>query len=344
MSTPQVTIAQVGVANHGATILDAIRDAGNLRLISVFDTNTTACTKTAQKYGARFAGSFEELIQDPEVQSVALVTPNQLHPEQVRKAVELRKHIFVEKPIANTVAEAKEMIALAQNAALTLMVGHNTRRRKVFRRAKELLKKGMIGKIVAVEANLSRPAGLQPGLPAWKADPDKCALLPMMQLGIHFIDVIHYLFGKVTNVSCFAANIAMSSSAYDATSAILQLESNVPVSLSSYYVSADVYYVRVYGTEGTIHCSPTTLKIDLLHNGEWKESREEEFSSEGGESYTLEMREFGECVLKGTAPETGGLEGLEALAVIEAMVQSVESQTIVNVQSLLYNRKKDNQS
>ncbi len=176
---------------------------------------------------------YDELVADPNIDAVALVTPNHLHAEQVEKAVKARKHIFVEKPIGNTVAEARMMMNFVKGTNLVFMVGHNTRRRQVFRRAKKILDDQQIGSIVAVEANLSRPAGLQPGLPAWKADRKTCALLPMMQLGIHFVDTVEYLIGPVASACCFATNVAMPGQALDSTAAILQLGSGIPVSLTS---------------------------------------------------------------------------------------------------------------
>lgn len=335
MKNHEVRVAQAGIANHGRTILNAIRDSGNLKLVSCFDIHGAANEGVAKEFGARPASNFEELVHNPDVEAVALVTPNHLHAAQLRTAATAGKHVFVEKPIANTVAEAREMIDLMRSAGLVLMTGHNTRRRRVFRRAKLLLHEGVLGKIVAVEANLSRPAGLQPGLPAWKADPSKCALLPMMQLGIHFIDTISYLLQPVQRVSCFAANTLMPGSVFDSTAAILQLESGIPVSLTSYYVSADAYFLRIYGTEGTLHCFPTRMKLELLHNGELAETREEDFSAEGSESYILQMKEFGECVRSGKTPETGGEEGIRALAVIEAMVASVTKRSVVEVDEIL---------
>jgi predicted dehydrogenase len=331
----QVRIAQAGIANHGRTIVNATRDAGNLQLVSCFDINTSANEKVAKEFGATAALGYDQLVNDTNVDAVSLVTPNHLHLEQIRKAVEAKKHIFVEKPIANTVAEAREAIALAKRAGLTLMVGHNTRRRQVFRRAKALLDEKRIGTVVAIEANLSRPAGLQPELPAWKADRRTNPLLPMMQLGIHLVDTIEYLLGAIERVSCFAQNIAMPNQVFDSTAAILQLKSGIPVSLSSYYVSADAYYLRIYGTSGTIHCFPVKLRLDLLNNGEPKETIEEDFSTEGSGSYILQMREFGECVLKGLQPETGGEEGLRSLAVVEAMGRSVENHAVVEMKEIL---------
>lgn len=335
MKNHEVRIAQAGIANHGRTILNAIRASGNLKLIACFDIQAAANEGVAKEFDARPTSSFEELVNNPDVDAIALVTPNHLHAAQLRTAAAAGKHVFVEKPIANTVAEARAMIKLMRSSGLVLMTGHNTRRRRVFRRAKHLLQEGVLGKIVAVEANLSRPAGLQPGLPAWKADPAKCALLPMMQLGIHFIDTISYLLQPVQRVSCFAANTLMPGPVFDATAAILQLESGIPVSLTSYYVSADAYFLRIYGTEGTLHCFPTRMKLELLRNGELAETREEDFSVEGAESYILQMREFGECVRTGKTPETGGKEGLRALAVIEAMVASVTKRSVVEIDEIL---------
>jgi predicted dehydrogenase len=335
MTEKKVRIAQAGIANHGRTIVNATRDSENLQLVSCFDINTAANEQVAKEFGATAVAGYDQLVNDPSIDAVSLVTPNHLHLDQIRKAVEAKKHIFVDKPITNTVREAQEAIALAKNAGLILMVGHNTRRRQVFRRAKALLAEQRIGEIVAVEANLSRPAGLQPGLPAWKADRRTCALLPMMQLGIHFVDTVEYLIGPVERVSCFAGNIAMANQVFDSTAAILQLKSGIPVSLTSYYVSADAYFVRIYGTKGTIHCFPLKLRLDLLQNGEPKETTEEDFSSEGAGSYILQMREFGDCVLQRKQPETGGEQGLRALAVIEAMVRSVENHSVVELNDIL---------
>jgi predicted dehydrogenase len=335
MTETKVRIAQAGIANHGRTIVNATRDAGNLTLVSCYDINTAANEAVAKEFGVTAAAGYDQMVEDAAVDAVSLVTPNHLHLDQIRKAAARKKHIFVDKPITNTVAEAREAIGIAQRAGVVLMVGHNTRRRQVFRRAKALLAEKRIGDIVAVEANLSRPAGLQAGLPAWKADRRTCALLPMMQLGIHFVDAVEYLIGPVERVSCFAGNIAMPNQVYDSTAAILQLKSGVPVSLTSYYVSADAYFVRIYGTQGTIHCYPTELRLDLLENGEMMASTEEEFNSEGAGSYILQMKEFGDCVLHGMQPETGGEQGLRALAVIEAMEKSVEQRAVINLSDIL---------
>lgn len=334
MSKQKASIGLVGVANHGNTILNAIIAAPNLTLLSCYDTNTAAAEQVGRRFGARIASSYDDLIGDPNLDAVALVTPNQLHADQAGKAAAAGKHVFVEKPISNSIFDARAMIRTLNDAGLVLMVGHNTRRRIVFRRAKEILSKGMIGTVVALEGNLSRPAGLQPGLPPWKADPRACPLLPMTQLGIHLVDTAEYLVSKVRSVSCVAARMAMPGNVYDTTAAVLQLESGVPFALSSYYVSSDAYFLRIYGTDGLLHCYPESFRLELTERGEPREVKEERFQ-EGAGSYNLQMQEFGECVLHHQEPETGGPEGLRALAVIEAMTQSVARSTQIHIADIL---------
>jgi predicted dehydrogenase len=156
----------------------------------------------------------------------------------------------------------------------------------------------------------------------------------MTQLGIHLVDTAEYLVSPIRSVSCVAARMAMPGNVYDTTAAILQLESGVPFALSSYYVSPDAYFLRIYGTEGLLHCYPTSLRLETTEGGEPKEVKEESFQ-EGAGSYNLQMQEFGNCILWNQEPETGGREGLRALAVIEAMTQSVAHSKTIYVADIL---------
>ena len=156
----------------------------------------------------------------------------------------------------------------------------------------------------------------------------------MTQLGIHLVDTVEYLISPIRSVSCAAARMAMPGNVYDTTAAVLQLESGVPFALSSYYVSPDAYFLRIYGTGGLLHCNPASLRLELMENGEPKEVREETFQ-EGAGSYNLQMQEFGDCISWNQEPETGGKEGLRALAVIEAMSQSVIQSRMISVAEIL---------
>jgi predicted dehydrogenase len=327
----KISIGIAGISNHGRTILNAIRQSGTLDVKACYDINTEASRAAAAETGTRVASSFEDLITDPAIEAVALVTPNHLHIGQIKQALAIGKHVFVEKPITNTVAEAVEIRQFASAKTQTVMVGHNTRRRYVFRAAKKILAEGKLGTIVAVEANISRSVGLTEEIPPWKADPEKCPLLPMMQLGIHFVDAVRYLFSPVRSVYCVASTIAMPGRVLDVSASILRTSEGFPISLSSHYITPDTFYFRIYGTQGILHCDPLSYELKTLVDGVLTISEIERFPNEGIESYILEMKEFGECVLTGSRPETGIDEGIHALAVIEAMMQSVRTNAAVEL-------------
>lgn len=335
MAARKIRIAQIGILNHGLTILQAIRDSATLELVSVFDVKADEARKATEGLKVHFADSYEAILKEQDVDAVALVTPNHLHAAQIAAAFQAGKHVFVEKPITRTVAEGRMSIAQAQSAGKVLMVGHNTRRRPLFRRAKAILEEGRIGVIAGVDMNMSRPVGIRAGLPAWKTDANAANLIPMTQLGIHFADTIGYLLGPVARVGCVANNAAMPGGAWDSASSILQLESGVPVALSGSYVTPDEYFLRIYGTKGILHCHVKGLKLEILEGDVLKTELTEEFPNEGFASYREEMNEFGECVLHSKQPETGGGEGLRALAVIEAMVQSIATRRVIDMKEIL---------
>jgi len=335
MATRRIRVAQIGVTNHGVTILQAIRDSETLELVSVFDIKPEESGNTSKELNVRQADSYESLLREKDVEAVVLVTPNHLHAGEITAAFRAGKHVFVEKPITRTVAEARQSIAQARSAGKVLMVGHNTRRRPLFRLAKKILDEGRIGLIAGVDMNMSRPVGIRAGLPGWKADANAANLIPMTQLGIHFVDTIAYLLGPVAHVGCVANNTAMPGGALDSVSSILQLESGVPVSLSGSYVTPDEYFLRIYGAKGILHCHVSGLKLDLLEGEILRTAMTEEFPNEGFSSYREEMNEFGDCVINSKQPETGGEEGIRALAVIEAMVQSVATRRVIDMKEIL---------
>jgi predicted dehydrogenase len=244
------------------------------------------------------------------------------------------KHVFVEKPISTTVKEGLEMVRIARGLNLTLQVGHNTRKKRAIRKAKSFLDEGRLGTLVAVEANVSYNAGLTTTYPKWKAERDKCPLLPMTQLGIHFIDAFHYLIGPIARVHCFARHAAMEGETLDSTAALMEFTSGVIGTMSSHYVTPAVFEIRISGTEGVVTMFDQSLRLEIDKGG--KQARERfDYSDEGLESFILELEEFGDCVLKGTRAEADGVVGLQALAVVEAMTVSVESGRVVEVSDIL---------
>jgi predicted dehydrogenase len=324
-----IGIAQLGVRNHGATILHAITHTSGLRLACCHDTHREALADACSRYGVPAAESYEAILDDPSIDAVALVTPNHLHCEQMLQAFAHGKHVFVEKPIANTVAEAEECIRAANAADRVLLVGHNMRRRHSFREAKRWIDEGRLGAIVSVDANLSRHAGLEAGVPSWKLDPALCTLLPMTQLGIHFVDVTEYFFGDADEVFCEGWNAGVPGGAIDSTIAILRGR-NIPTTvISSFYTTQETLAYRVHGSEGIMTVGATALHATL--NGA---PHDMDFSNEGYHSFIEQMEEFAACIRAEREPETSGESALRALRIVEAMRRSIAARSFVRVEDV----------
>ena len=139
---------------------------------------------------AHIVRSFEALLAINEVELIVVNTPDLTHYEYVRQALEAGKHVVVEKPFTNTVAEAEELIALAKAKGLMLCVYQNRRWDADFLTVKELVENGKIGRIVEFESTFARFRNyIQPN--NWKEQEGGMTY----NLGSHLIDQALQLFG-----------------------------------------------------------------------------------------------------------------------------------------------------
>jgi len=331
LNTDNVKVGIAGVKNHGRTIIRAIHECDALVLVSCFDVDTDAMRRTAGEYGCVPVGSLEGLLAS-EVDAVVLVTPNHLHGQQIRKALSAGKHVFVEKPLTLDVAEGRKILDILVQSKAVLQVGHNTRKRAVFRKAWDIIERGALGRIVSCHAHFSYDAGLQTGVPSWKLDSKLCPLLPLPQLGIHFVDVLQYLVDTIDEVFCLARSTVLKDEAggdvVDSTVSMMRFGNEVTGTLHAHYVVPPTFEVALYGTKANLVCHEDSLA--LISTSDF--GIEEKIISVDElpyESFITELREFAECILHNRTPEVDAETGLRNVAVVEAMKRSVmEGRTV----------------
>ena len=167
---------------------------------------TTSLKKSrdvCERYGFSVAADNEDLlINDPDIDVIDICTPNIFHYETLKKAIAAKKHIYCEKPLCVTSAEADEIAALASESGLICNVVFNNRFIAPILRAKELVDEGRIGRVLSFSAeylhnsctDAERPAG-------WKQNSDICGGGVLFDLGSHAIDLIYFLCGEFESVS-----------------------------------------------------------------------------------------------------------------------------------------------
>jgi len=321
----------VGCGGYGRSLADAAARSEKLRPVACWDVVAENAEQLARRCGARRCETIEQLLEMSEVQGVVIASPNNAHRENVEAAVSAAKHVFVDKPIANTIEDALAIIDAAEKARVVLSVGHNGRRMAGHRKAKQLVDSGAIGKPVTVEANFSHSGGLGLKPDQWRYTREGCPGLPLMQLGVHFADTVQYLLGDVVEVSSFMSHVATPADNDDVTVSLLRFDGGLLGYLGSNYASPSVYYVNVYGTGGNLYCEGGT---QLLYRPADSNQRRP-IPVEPVDTQVEELEEFAECACGGARPEVDGSAALKALAVVRAALKSNELRRPVTIEEII---------
>src|SRR5215813_4471256 len=252
MAVEPLRVACIGMGWWSDVLADAIKRSGKLTIAACYTRSREKREKSAVKYGCRPSPSYEAILADPEIEAIINTTPNDVHLETTRAAAEAGKHVFLDKPIANTVSEGSAISQCARKAGIVLALGYQRRRESHFRFIKQQIDQGVFGKLVNAEANISRDRLGQIDLSSWR---HQAAGMPggvMLQIGIHYTDVLEYLLGPVESVRGQAARLVLPGDNPDVASLILQHRGGALSTLNASYASASEYYLlNLYGKDAT---------------------------------------------------------------------------------------------
>lgn len=282
-----------------------------------------------QEFGARAAIHEDQIWSDPTIAGVVLSTPNQLHWEHIRQAAASGKHIFVEKPLAPSVAEARQIVDACSAANVILMVGHNARRRTRIRTMKRFLQEGSLGQALVAETNNSHAGGLAIRSSDWRWSRANCPGGPLSQLGVHHVDTLQYLMGPVARVSSWQRRLAVAADIDDVTTSLLEFENGALGYIGAHYAVPDTRYVFILGTQANVRWDRALGLVFESERGH------EQIPIEEIDTIQEEIDEFARCIVTGERPEVSGVEGLAAVAVIEAAVLSNQRARPVDIAELL---------
>lgn len=156
----------------------------------------------ARLYGFKKAYSSEdELIFDPDIDIIDITTPNIAHYETIKKSIAAKKHIYCEKPLVVTEAQAYEVAKLAREAGVTAQIVFNNRFMSPIMRAKQLIREGRLGRIISFRCAYLHSSCTDPEKNAgWKQNKDICGGGVLFDLGSHAIDLVYHLCGNFKSV------------------------------------------------------------------------------------------------------------------------------------------------
>ncbi len=207
-SLPELGVGLIGTGFMGRAHALAFHNARttfdlpfNLILVALADADAARAQQCAASWGfQRSHDDWQQLISDPAVNLVAITTPNQLHFPMAMAALEAGKAVYCEKPLAVSLAQAREMQAAARKAGVVTRVGYNYQHNPIIGLAKQMIERGELGRIVSFQGEFSEDFmgdGLSPW--SWRCE-EAHAGGALADLGSHLLAMARYLLGDVDAV------------------------------------------------------------------------------------------------------------------------------------------------
>ena len=332
MAVEPLRVASLGMGWWSDVLADAINRSGKLTITACYSRSEEKRAAFAAKYGCRAVPSYEAILDDKDIEAVINTTPNGVHLETTRAAADAGKHVFLDKPIANTVSDGRRITEICRKAGVVLALGYQRRRESQFRWIKRQIDEGLFGKLVNAEANISRDRLGKIDLGSWRY---QAAGMPggvMLQIGIHYTDVLEYLMGPVKAVSGHLSRLVLPGDNPDVASLVLEHENGALSTLNASYASASEYYLmNIYGKEATAYYD-VFEGLRMLKRGEEKPVKVP-FASK--DTIAEELEEFADAVRGAGAPEIGGEYATTSLAVIRAGIVSAREGRHVEIAEIL---------
>jgi predicted dehydrogenase len=206
----QIRIGVVGGGSIAKAHVIAIRalrsyfgaDGRYPEVVAIADVVPEAAEQAARAYGVdRWTTDWKSLVGDDDIDMITIAVPNDQHESIAVAAARAGKHVMSEKPLANTVEAGRRMLAAATEAGVVHSVNLNYRSIPAIRYARQLIEQGTIGEIVGVRGTFLQDWGLDPLIPrSWKFEKNRAGAGPMLSLGCHLVDLVHFLVGNIAEV------------------------------------------------------------------------------------------------------------------------------------------------
>ncbi len=335
-----IKVASIGLGRWGNTIAGMIERTPGLALTTCFTRTKEKRDAFAENFSCDKEESYEDVLAREDVEAVIITAPNNKHAELAIAAAKAGKHVFVDKPVATTIPDARAMVDACKNAGVTLAIGASSRHLRGHRMCKKLIDEGTLGTLAMVECNYSNDRGLYYTPNDWQWYKDGSPGGPLMQVAIHQIDNLYYMFGPIKRVSAQFRKIITKSEIPDVCVLWLEFESGLLGTLGTSFISPGsglnrhAYFINAYGDKANF-CHDRWTGTQIWRKGAQDAERLEYEEFKGFDYLGEELRDFAEAIAANRPPEVDGEGGTHVLAVVLAAMRSSELQRPVELNELL---------
>jgi predicted dehydrogenase len=338
-------VAVIGCGYISKVHLTALQQIAGLSAVAVVDSDEKKARERAGEFKVPlFFTNWQQAFSLPEIDAAVLCLPHNLHYPCAMDALRAGKHLLIEKPISISMPEAREMIALARQKKLILMVAHMKRFDRRFVVMKQKIDEGLLGEIFMAKSEWIGPKEVFVNNP-WVAFKSQGGG-PLMGFGSHHIDLLLWMVGPIKKISCYTNNMVWPKVEVEDSAVAVVRFANGAIGTLIYTWGAEIYgqseNLSVYGTEGTLKLEGEDLylisektygdrsphKLDTSRSDQQDiEKFGKEMALSSLEPFVLELRHFVECIRKKKRPLIDGAEASQAVDTIIRAYRSVKKQT-----------------
>lgn len=299
------------MGKHHVRIYSGMKD---VELVGICDVDRNLVQSLAEAYNTTPYFDHKELLRQ-ELDAVSVVVPTTFHTKIALDVIDSGTNLLVEKPIADTLENADTIINKAHDAKVKLMVGHVERFNPAVLKLKEIIDSDLLGKIVSISSRRVGPF-----------NPRIRDVGIIMDLGVHDIDVISYLYGKKINeVYAIAGNDIRPFE--DHASILLRCDSNLSGMVETNWLTPHkIRTLSAIGLKGVAYLDYIKQTVEL-HDEGWVRTAK----IENGEPLKRELEHFVKAVRSGGEIISNGETSRHALMVVMAAIESYKKKKAIGV-------------
>jgi UDP-N-acetylglucosamine 3-dehydrogenase len=312
-------VAVLGVGFWGRNQARIFHELPNTELVAVCDVDSERAQAVAERFGVKAYTNSRRLLRRKDVEAVSICTWSTNLATEATRVLKAGKHVFVEKPMASTLRQAKKIVDLAGRRERHLMVGFVERFNPGVQRVKTALEKGEIGALVSATARR---------VSQW---PERAGDVGVVKdAAIHDIDIMRYIFGE-DPVAVYAKTGNLRHARFeDYAQIMLTFRGGKTAFIEANWLTP--YKIRsliATGSEAIMSLNYLTQEIKIETAGQTLQPR-----YEWEEPLKLELQHFASCVLDDKEPLVTGIDGLKALLIAEAALKSAAKCRTIKLKTL----------
>jgi myo-inositol 2-dehydrogenase / D-chiro-inositol 1-dehydrogenase len=321
----KVKIGIIGAGYIGGVHASILARDERVQLAAIHDADPACAQRLARAHDAEIATDPNEVIDRCE--AIYITTPNTQHVSLTHAALDAGKHIFCEKPLATSIADAESVFAKTNQLQSVFQVGHNRRFAPVYATLKQLLAETHVPHSAHVKMNRGELLN-----PVWTGDPSVTGGF-LYETPIHMFDMMRFLFGEVESLQAIGSTHEYRE--VDDFSVLLKFAGGMHATLAT---AADASWLFPFERVEVFchHATLVTREMETLVcstniQGHFTEQSMQQLAREEKWGYVQEDRAFVDSIVNGTPPLVTALDGLMSVELVNAVYESVRTNATIPI-------------